>query len=191
MNKKVLATSLAVAVLTLGLSMPAFAQQQGQQGNNGFFGMLGHFFSRFFSQGGQNQGQNANPGEPNPTGISPSGTEPNSQQIVGNRLQGFVNADKITQAQKQQILTEITKIQTEIKDWSVSTGIDQGYVYQGLRGQGMDSGIGGPQEMPVTTPFQNPPRGGFNQGGNPGFQGGSGGLPNGKGVMPPQPNQHQ
>lgn len=160
MGKKSLAICMALVVLSAGLATSAFAQQQQPLGDQGFFGAFFHFFSRMFNPG-QNPGNSQ--GEENITG-TPSGTPSGKPDTTGteNRLQGLVTAGKITQAQEQEILAEITKIQTEIQNWSVSTGLNAGYVYGGLRGPGMDAGIGG------------------GQGENPGGSNQRGGMPNGR-----------
>lgn len=180
MSKKSIATVVLLGVMTAGLAAPAFAQSQQSGSQGGFFGMFASFFSKMFHQGGQSQGTNDQTGTASGTltGV-PTGT------MDQGRLQGLVTAGKITQSQAQEIQTEIAKIKSEIQSWSSSTGIDAGYIYGGLRGQGMDVGIaptGGTQQgvmqgrpLPATTGVQ-----GHSQGGR---------LPGGSGIMAPRGNQ--
>lgn len=60
----------------------------------------------------------------------PSG-QPNFQLMQEYRLTALVQAGKITQAQKEAILAELSKVQTELKTWAASQGIDESYVIGG------------------------------------------------------------
>ena len=187
MNRKSIATLLTVAVLSVSLASPVFAQEQQSSGNGGFFGMFAQFVSRIFAQGQQTQGNGNHPlppqGNPNVSGVpngAPSGMPAGGPQMGGDRLQGLVTAGKITQAQADQITTEVNKIKSEVQSWSQSTGIDASYIYGALRGLGMSAGIGGGQGGPNGQFGQNG-QNGYQGSGTPRFQGGPvhGGMPNG------------
>jgi hypothetical protein len=148
MSKKSIAVFLVISVLGLGLVSPAFAQQQQPSENQGFFGMFASFFSRMFHPNGEQNNQNMLQGNQNNPTDEPSGTPSGQPQMGEDRLQGLVTAGKITQAQEQEIVAEVAKIQQEITSWSQSTGINAGYIYGGLRGPGMDAGINPQQGQP-------------------------------------------
>lgn len=180
MNKKSITTFLLIGILVLGIASPTFAQQGSTPGaEGGFFGMMSQFFSRIFHPGSQNAtpqgGEEVNPSE-TPSGM-PS-EEPNPTEGE-NRLQGLVTAGKITQAQEQEIMTEVNKIRTEILSWSASTGINPVYIYGGLRGPGMGVGIGPTGFMGRPMPAVSVTPGEF-EGGHPGQ------LPSGQGIMAPR-----
>ena len=144
MVKKTLATVVTLGILVGSLAMPVFAQGQGNSNGGGLFGAFEHFFSQFFNQSGQNQGQQV---EGNQTENSSGSAAPQNKE---GRLQGQVTAGKITQAQEQEILNEVSTIKSEISTWSQSTGINAAYIYGALRGPGMSAGLGGQPDVSVT-----------------------------------------
>lgn len=178
MFKKSIVTFLAVSIVSATIALPVFAQEQQKPGNQGFFAAFSQFFSRIFGNlqpNSANINQLPTPGNQNlPSGV-PSSTPSGQPQTDSNRLQGLVTAGKITQLQEQEILTEVNKIKSEIQTWSQSTGIDAAYVYAGLRGPGMNPGIGNEPNGLQGAPPQNGPQGGSQQDGfkNRGFGNGS------------------
>ena len=165
-KKMIIATSVLVAVFAI--TAPVYAQSTSpslppshQPSNGGFFGEIANFFSGFFqhkshsASGGQEQNQQQGPNQPAPsvsgTGENapsgmiqqPSGT-PEFSSMQQRRLSYLVQQGKITQAQADAILAELQKVQTELKTWADSEGINEQYVLGGPMG-GMGQGQSGQQ----------------------------------------------
>jgi hypothetical protein len=211
MSKKMILASFAL-IFVLATAIPAYAQTTvpTQTTNQGFFGQIASFFGNMFNhQNGQNgmmqgQGQGmpmqgVTPGQPAPSGgvgPNPSG-QPNFQSMQQYRLNKLVNEGKITQAQEQAILTELTTVQNELTTWAQSQGINPDYVLSGPMivnsgPQGGNQSTGGQQsaQAPVRMypMFHSKSQSGYGQG----QQGGQGGQPGGaQGGQPPMQPQGQ
>ncbi len=147
--KKTIISFVVLFVLVVATVSPALAQQPAQDNGNqpnggGFWQRITQLFGGVFGQ--NNASSKAQPPMMRSDDATSSGKlEP--EQTEEDRLSGLVQAGKITEAQKQAILKEIAKIKAEVEAWSKTNNLDAGYIYGGLRGPGMDSGIGkGPIE---------------------------------------------
>jgi hypothetical protein len=143
MLKKTIASGVMATLLLLSSATPALAQDNSNPNNQGLLGAFAQLFSKILGQ--QNgpvlpNGSNQNSQNRGPKMMGKEASQ--SAQMEESRLNGLVQAGKITEVQKQAILTELTKIKQEITTWSQTTGIDPAYIYGGLRGPGMDAGIG-------------------------------------------------
>jgi len=154
MSKKLLVVS-SLLVLVFAIAVPVYAQTPSPtvpQDNQSFFGEIATFFGGLFHhQNGQNlnslQGQTqSGPMEGGehitnaPSGTAmmprPSG-QPSSMLIQQYRLALLVKEGKITQTQEQQILAELTSVQSQLESWAKANGIDPSYV---IGGQIMETG---------------------------------------------------
>jgi len=187
----IVATTILVTVLAT--AAPVYAQTvtpPTSQVNPGFLGAIEGFFGGLFhSQNGTTQNQtfqnqaDITPGQPMPSGMMPrpSGI-PDYQSMQQRRLSFLVQQGKITQAQADAILTELTNVQTELKNWADSQGINESYVLGGPMGGPMRQGDqqGGSDNTTQQGTTQQYKMHGFMQGqGGQGFQQGGAGGPQG------------
>jgi len=142
-RKMIAATSILIAVFAT--AVPVYAQTVTtpvSPVNQGFFGAVESFFGGLFHhqdeimQGPKQgfQSQNITLGQPMP---NPSGM-PDYQSMQQRRLSFLVQQGKITQAQADAILTELMNVQTELKNWADSQGINESYVLGGPMGNVME-----------------------------------------------------
>jgi len=172
--------------------------------NQGFFGEIANFFSNFLHRqsgqaGSQMQGQNGmpmqgvTPGQPVPSGMTPMPSgRPNYQTMQQYRLDQLVKEGKITQTQEQEILTELTTVQNQLKTWAQSEGIDPSYVMGGPMMMGSASSNGNLQGQGQMHPMFQGSMHSQGQGSN-GYsqQGQEGGMQGGAGQQPPPQQQGQ
>src|SRR5258708_18901445 len=128
MSKKTIVATVALIAIFV-TTVPVYAQSPTPLplANPGFFGQIEGFFSGLFHRqketGEQNQEgtpmqgvtpENAPSGmmQPNPSG------QPNYSSMQQRRLSFLVQQGKITQAQADAILAELTKVQNELKTWA-------------------------------------------------------------------------
>jgi len=147
MSNKLLMT-LSVLVIVFATALPAYAQTPAPSvptNNPGFLGEIASFFGNLFHhQNGQNgtmmqgrgQGmpmQGVTPGQPAPSGVAgpDPGGQPGFQSMQQYRLTRLVDEGKITQTQEQEILTELTTVQSQLTAWAQSEGINPSYVLGG------------------------------------------------------------
>ena|SRR5215469_5121888 len=162
MSKKMLAAAF-VSALIFTTSAPVYAQSVSPSpvptaavAKPGFFGEIERFFSNLFhhhtnSSMGSIQ---STPNQPVVSGQAPSGFvqkpsgTPDSLSMQQWRLERLVHAGKITQAQADAIIAELEKVQSELKSWADSQGIDESYVLGSMEGP---MGIGGGLQENRTT----------------------------------------
>lgn len=143
MSKKMILTGTAL-VLIFATALPVYAQSTTQQTNPGFMSEISNILLSLFhhqtATSGQTQTQSM-PNMPVPTGQTgqtvpsgsmqpaPSGTSGSGYlSMQQRRLSFLVQQGKITQAQEQAILTELTTVQNELTNWAQSQGINPDYV---------------------------------------------------------------
>lgn len=133
-----------ILVLSFSAVVPVYAQSISPTPSHSFFGEIASFFGNLFNQSGQQETtmqvhqrtypmQGVTPGQPAPSGamvLNPSG-QPMQQQYEQIRLSRLVQDGKITQTQEQEILTELTSVQNQLKTWAQNEGINPDYVLQG------------------------------------------------------------
>lgn len=209
MSKKIIVFS-SVLVVVFAAAIPVYAQTPSPsipQTNQSFFGEIASFFGNIFHhQGGQdlNSGQGQSQSGPMEGGEqvsnAPSGTmnprpsgQPTYQTMQQYRLSQLVKEGKITQTQEQEILTELTTVQNQLKSWAQTNGIDPSYVMGGpmMFGQGQQQGgiqpTGQQGQMPYRPMYRYQ-----GQGINGGQQSGSqNSQQGGVGQQPPQQGQAQ
>ena len=180
MNKKKLVTlgTLAVIVGTLFVSRPAYAAEKGGFWGGNFFSGLVTFISQKFGLD-KTQVQNAVQDYKKQTmaTITPRPTmSPESKQTAEKkRLDTLVSQGKITTDQENAIIaeleavqakykldasaapeqrkTQMQSIQSELKSWATSQGIDISYLMMGGNGRGMGGGMRGNRTpKPTVTP---------------------------------------
>jgi hypothetical protein len=146
MSNKMIITG-SVLALVFATAMPVYAQSTTPQVNQGFFTAITTFIDGFFHHqpgaNGQTQEQSG-PNQPVPTGQSaPSGSMqptpsgmPDYTTMQQMRLSFLVSQGKITQAQEQEIMTELTSVQSQLTTWAQSAGINPAYVLGGPIGGG-------------------------------------------------------
>jgi len=153
MSKKMIMIS-SIFVLVFATALPVYAQDVSPTPavQQGFFGEIANFFGNFFhakSRGSiqtQEQGlqnQSVTPGQAAPSGMmnpSVSG-QPDYLSMQQRRLTILVQQGKITQAQSDAILAELTRVQSELKAWAQSQGINESYVLSGPLGLGIGQGM--------------------------------------------------
>lgn len=145
---------LSVFVIVFSTVVPVYAQTPTPSTTQGFIGEIANFFGSLFHQGGQQvttmqyHGQNmpmqgVTPGQPAPSGAygpRPSG-QPSQQMFEQMRLNRLVQQGSITQTQEQEIETELTSVQNQLKSWAQSEGINPEYVVGGpMMGAGPQQG---------------------------------------------------
>ncbi len=152
MFKKSIIPIILTSALVLGVVTPALAQSNTSDSSTNLIGNLIQLLQKVLSQNKPQQ----NPSYVNQNNPPMMGNEATGGGQVNPRP-GRLQTDKLTEAQKQSILSEVQKIRDEVNSWSKTTSLDPSYVYYGLRGPGMD---------PNTVP-------GGQNGGMGGSQGGS------------------
>jgi hypothetical protein len=213
MSKKMILAGSAM-VLMFAAAMPVYAQsttpevnQATPQVNQGFMGEIATFFNSFFHHqmgangaNGQTQTQSG-PNQPAPSGqTSPSGSMqptpsgmPDYTSMQQRRLSYLVQQGKITQAQETAIMTELTSVQTELKTWAQTQGINPDYVLGG--GGGFGGQRGGFQTGMNQSQGTSGSQGGNPQYQHPMMQGGQGpqggNQQGGQNGQPPQQGQGQ
>ena len=169
-------------VLIFATALPVYAQSTTPQANQGFMSEISNLLLSLFHHqtgtNGQTQTQSM-PNMPVPSGqtgqTAPSGSmQPAPSGTAGSgylsmqqrRLSFLVQQGKITQAQEQAILTELTTVQNELTSWAQSQGINPDYVI----GDPMVGGFtpGGPRVSPMIYNSNQ------SQGSHPMMQGGQG-----------------
>lgn len=154
MNTKKKLTFLVIPFLLSTLALTPVYAQENTNKSEGLIGGFFQMFTRMFRPAvpkGQGLGTEDNQidqkkqwqGASGASGTVSKG-QPNREAMEEARLTGLVQAGKITEAQKQAILTELTKIRQEVEAWAKSQGIDPVYIMGGFGpGNGAGMGIGG------------------------------------------------